>query len=423
MVRHWGQCAPSKRARGVRLVYSRGDVTAFVKSLIYFGEIVVIAIRGSHRPRIILATHPHHEMRITPETEMNTPQSDHIPTPTRRHFVQRAATGLAALLAGPLHPAGAETMAGQPAVLTGSRFDLAVESRHVDFTGRRVNAVTVNGSSPGPTLKCREGDTVTIALTNHLPVETSIHWHGMRVPSSMDGVPGLSFAGIAPGKTFVYRFPLPQNGTYWYHSHSGFQEQTGLIGALIIEPKDKDPIACDRDYVVLLSDWSDTSAETLFSNLKKQSDYYDFHKRTAGTFIDNVRTQGLRFTVADRLNWGRMNMSPTDIADVTSATYVYLMNGRPANANWTALFTPGERVRLRLINGSAMTFFDVRIPGLPLTVVQADGNYVQPVTVDEIRLGVAGVQVKLCSGSGCGTDRATHPHRYQFTRRRLPIRI
>ena len=314
-------------------------------------------------------------------------------------------------------------MAGQPAVLTGSRFDLAVESRHVDFTGRRVNAVTVNGSSPGTTLKCREGDTVTIALTNHLPVETSIHWHGMRVPSSMDGVPGLSFAGIAPGKTFVYRFPLPQNGTYWYHSHSGFQEQTGLIGALIIEPKDKDPIACDRDYVVLLSDWSDTSAETLFSNLKKQSDYYDFHKRTAGTFIDNVRTQGLRSTVADRLNWGRMNMSPTDIADVTSATYVYLMNGRPANANWTALFTPGERVRLRLINGSAMTFFDVRIPGLPLTVVQADGNYVQPVTVDEIRLGVAGVQVKLCSGSGCGTDRATHPHRYQFTRRRLPIRI
>jgi FtsP/CotA-like multicopper oxidase with cupredoxin domain len=230
---------------------------------------------------------------------------------------------------------------------------------------------------------------VTIAVTNHLPAETSIHWHGIRVPASMDGVPGLSYAGIAPGKTFVYRFPVPQNGTYWYHSHSGFQEQIGLIGALVIEPRDKDPLAYDRDYVVLLSDWSDTAPKTLYSNLKKQSDYYNFHKRTAGTFIDDVGRQGFRSTVTDRLSWGRMDMSPTDIADVTSATYIYLMNGHPANANWTALFKPGERVRLRLINGSSMTFFDVRIPGLSMTVVQADGNYVQPVTVDQIRLGVA----------------------------------
>src|SRR5439155_16075812 len=205
----------------------------------------------------------------------------------------------------------------------------------------------------------------------------------------MDGVPGLSFAGIAPGKTLVYRFPVPQNGTYWYHSHSGFQEQIGLIGGLVIEPQDKDPISYDRDYVVLLSDWSDTNPETLYSNLKKQSDYYNFHKRTIGTFIDDVRSHGLRSTVADRLMWGLMNISPTDIADVTIATYIYLMNGNPAGANWTALFKPGERVRLRFINGWAMTFFDVRIPGLPMTVVQADGNYVQPVTVDEIRLGVA----------------------------------
>jgi CopA family copper-resistance protein len=230
---------------------------------------------------------------------------------------------------------------------------------------------------------------VSIALTNHLSVETSIHWHGIRVPASMDGVPGLSYAGIAPGKTFVYRFPVPQNGTYWYHSHSGFQEQIGLIGALVVEPRDQDPVAYDRDYVVLLSDWSDTAPKTLYSNLKKQSDYYNFHKRTAGTFVDDLRSKGLRSTVADRRTWGRMNMSPTDIADVTSATYIYLMNGHPADANWTALFKPGERVRLRLINGSSMTFFDVRIPGLPMTVVQADGNYVQPVTVDEIRLGIA----------------------------------
>jgi len=276
-----------------------------------------------------------------------------------------------------------------PEVLTGDHFDLTIEAHQVNFTGRRVKATLVNGSLPGPTLKWREGDTVTIAVTNHLPDETSIHWHGIRVPASMDGVPGLSFAGIAPGKTFVYRFPVLQNGTYWYHSHSGFQEQLGLWGALVIEPRDKDPITYDRDYVVLLSDWSDTNPNTLYSNLKKQSDYYNFHKRTAGTFVHDVRSKGLRSTVADRLMWGRTNMTPADIADVNNSTYIYQMNGHSAEANWTALFNPGERVRLRLINASAMTLFDVRIPGLPMTVVQADGNYVQPVTVDEIRLGVA----------------------------------
>ncbi len=308
----------------------------------------------------------------------------------RRHFIQGvAAVGLATLVEGKFNQASAQTIAHSPSTLTGNHFDLAIEPQHVDFTGRRVKAIAVNGSLPGPTLKWREGDTVTVAVTNHLRERTSIHWHGLRIPTPMDGVPGLSFAGIAPGKTFIYRFPVLQNGTYWYHSHSGFQEQLGLWGALVIEPRDKDPIAYDRDYVVLLSDWSDTDPETLSSNLKKQSDYYNFHKRTAGTFIDDVKTKGLRSTVADGRSWGRMNMSPTDIADVTSATYIYLMNGYPAEANWTALFTPGERVRLRFINASAMTFFDVRIPGLPMSVVQADGNCVQPVTVDEIRLGVA----------------------------------
>jgi FtsP/CotA-like multicopper oxidase with cupredoxin domain len=324
------------------------------------------------------------------KNEMHTPKADDISTPTRRRFVQGiAATGLAALVEGQFNQAGAETIAHSPSVLTGNHFDLTIEAHQVNFTGRRVKATLVNGSLPGPTLKWREGDTVTIAVTNHLPDETSIHWHGIRVPAVMDGVPGLSFAGIAPGKTFVYRFTVPQNGTYWYHSHSGFQEQLGLWGALVIEPRDKDPITYDRDYVVLLSDWSDTNPKTLYSNLKKQSDYYNFHKRTAGTFLHDVRSQGLRSTVADRWTWGRMNMTPADIADVNSSTYIYLMNGNPAEANWTALFKPGERVRLRLINASAMTLFDVRIPGLPMTVVQADGNYVQPVTVDEIRLGVA----------------------------------
>jgi CopA family copper-resistance protein len=309
---------------------------------------------------------------------------------SRRRFIQGvAAAGLAALVEGRFNQAGAETIGHSPAILTGTHFDLAIEPHEVDFTGRRRKAIKINGSLPGPTLKWREGDTVTVAVTNHLSEVTSIHWHGVRVPADMDGVPGLSFAGIAPGQTFVYRFPVVQNGTYWYHSHHGSQEQIGLSGALIVEPRDKDPIAYDRDYVVLLSDWTDTDPYTLYGNLKKQSDYYNFHKRTAGTFVDDVTSKGLRSTVADRLRWGRNDMSPADIADVTSATYIYLMNGNTPDANWTALFNPGERVRLRFINGSTMTLFDVRIPGLPLTVVQADGNCVQPVKVDEIRLGVA----------------------------------
>src|SRR6266849_1177726 len=321
---------------------------------------------------------------------MHTPKADDNSTPTRRLFVQGVvATGLAALVEGQFNQVNAETIAHSPSVLTGNHFDLAIEAHQVNFTGRRVKATLVNGSLPGPTLEWREGDTVTVAVTNRLPAETSIHWHGMRIPAAMDGVPGLSFAGIAPGKTFVYRFPVLQNGTYWYHSHSGFQEQLGLWGALVIEPRDKDPIEYDRDYVVLLCDWTDTKPETLYSNLKKQSDNYNFHRRTAGTFIEDIKSKGLRSTVRNRLMLGRMDMSPTDIADVTSATYTYLMNGNPPDANWTALFKPGERVRLRFINASAMTLFDVRIPGLPMTVVQADGNYVQPVTVDEMRLGVA----------------------------------
>ena len=218
--------------------------------------------------------------------------------------------------------------------------------------------------------------------------QTSIHWHGIRLPADMDGVPGLSFAGIPPGETFHYHFPVRQSGTYWYHSHSHFQEQTGLIGAIIIEPREREPIEFDREYVVLLSDWTDANPETIFSNLKEQSDYYNYHRHTLANFVSAQQNK-----VSERLFpsglWARMNMSPTDISDVTGATYTYLLNGNAPHANWTGLFHPGERIRLRFINGSSMTFFDVRIPGLSMTVVQADGNDVEPVTVDEFRIGTA----------------------------------
>jgi FtsP/CotA-like multicopper oxidase with cupredoxin domain len=259
----------------------------------------------------------------------------------------------------------------------------------VNYTGRPVYATAVNGSVPGPTVRWREGDSITLAVSNRLKDTTSIHWHGIRAPSEMDGVPGLSFPGIAPGETFIYRFPVRQSGTYWYHSHSRFQEQTGQYGAVIIEPQDKHPVEYDREYVVVLSDWTDTDPEIVFSNLKQQSDYYNFHQRTARTFLSDARTKGLRATISDRLMWGRMNMSPTDILDVSGATYTYLVNGQPPAANWTGLFRPRERVRLRFINASSMTIFDVRIPSLTMSVVQTDGNDVEPVTVDEFRISVA----------------------------------
>jgi CopA family copper-resistance protein len=309
---------------------------------------------------------------------------------SRRRFVQGLAAGgaIAALDWGGW-PAFGEATPHTPPTLSGKHFDLTIDSLPVNFTGHRSVATAVNGSVPGPILRWREGDAVTIAVTNRLKVPTSIHWHAIRLPSDMDGVPGLSFPGIAPGETFRYRFPVVQNGTYWYHSHSRFQEQTGLIGPLIIEPRDKDPIEFDREYVVFLSDWTDTNPETIFSNLKQQSDYFNFYRLTLPNFISAVRKKGLGSTVSDRLAWARMNMSPTDLSDVSGATYKYLLNGNAPNANWTGLFQPGERVRLRVINGSSMTFFDVRLPGLQMTVVQADGNDVEPVMVDEFRIGVA----------------------------------
>ncbi len=276
-----------------------------------------------------------------------------------------------------------------PATLTGKHFELTIDSLPVNFSGRHSLATAVNGSVPGPILRWREGDTVTVAVTNRLKTPTSIHWHAIRLPANMDGVPGLSFAGIAPGQTFHYRIPVVQSGTYWYHSHSRFQEQTGLVGALIVEPREKDPFEFDREYVIVLSDWTDTNPETIFSNLKQQSDYYNYSRLTVPNFFSEAKTKGLRRTISERLVWARMNMSPTDISDVSGATYTYLLNGNAPNANWTGVFQPHERVRLRFINASSMTFFDVRVPGLQMTVVQADGNNIEPVTVDEFRIGVA----------------------------------
>ncbi|HEX9462757.1 MAG TPA: copper resistance system multicopper oxidase [Alphaproteobacteria bacterium] len=304
----------------------------------------------------------------------------------RRRFVQGIA---AAGILGPALLSSGRAPAASAPVLSGTEFALEIGEVPVNVTGRRRTATAVNGRVPAPILRWREGDTVTLAVTNRLSEPTSIHWHGIRAPSPMDGVPGLSFAGIPAGETFVYRFAVPQSGTYWYHSHSAFQEQTGLYGALVVEPKAGYAYAFDRDYVVLLSDWTDEDPHTLVSNLKFQSNYYNFQQRTLGTFIEDARRKGLGETISDRLDWGKMRMAPTDILDVSGATYTYLLNGYAPAANWTALFRPGERVRLRVINGSSMSIFDVRIPGLKMTVVQTDGNDVQPVTVDQFRIGTA----------------------------------
>ncbi|HJR73611.1 MAG TPA: copper resistance system multicopper oxidase [Luteimonas sp.] len=305
----------------------------------------------------------------------------------RRRFV----TGLAALPLLAAWPRNGRAQAPAAAVpeLRGTRFELSIGTSPVNLTGRRTWAKTVNGTLPAPTLRWREGDTVELRVANRLDEDTSLHWHGILLPANMDGVPGLSFHGIRPGESYLYRFQLRQAGTYWYHAHSSLQEAVGVYGAIVIEPRDADPVAADRDHVILLSDWSDTDPHAIVRKLRVQADYYNLHKRTVGDFLRDAKRDGLSAAMADRKAWGAMRMSPTDLADVTSLTYTYLVNGAPPAANWTALFERGEKVRLRFINGSAMTFFDVRIPGLKMTVVAADGQPVHPVSVDEFRLGVA----------------------------------
>ncbi|CAB3679584.1 Copper resistance protein A [Achromobacter denitrificans] len=259
----------------------------------------------------------------------------------------------------------------------------------MNFTGAARIGTTVNGQLPAPLLRWREGDTVTLRVTNRLREQTSIHWHGILLPTEMDGVPGLSFPGIDPGQTYTYRFDVRQSGTYWYHSHSGFQEQTGLYGAIVIDPRRRDPIASDRDYTVLLSDWTDEDPMRLFNKLKIMPDYYNRIQPSIESLRAQARDQGWSAALSERLMWEQMRMNPSDLADVSGATYTFLTNGITPAGNWTGLFRPGERVRLRFINASAMTYFDVRIPGLKMTVVAADGQDVRPVDVDEFRIGVA----------------------------------
>jgi len=309
---------------------------------------------------------------------------------SRRTFVKGlAAGGLLGGLGLWRTPVWAITSPGEPQVLAGTDFDLLIGETPVNITGNPRTAMTINGGIPGPLLRWREGDTVTLRVKNKLNTNTSIHWHGILLPANMDGVPGLSFHGIEPDGMYVYQFKVRQNGTYWYHSHSGFQEQSGVYGPLVIDAKEPEPFQYDRDYVVMLTDWTDEDPVGLMKTLKKQSDYYNYNKPTVGDFIHDVSEKGWGSTVADRKMWAEMKMNPTDLADVSGATYTFLMNGQAPNSNWTGVFRPGEKLRLRFINGSAMTYFDVRIPGLKMTVVAADGLHVKPVSVDEFRIAVA----------------------------------
>jgi len=315
--------------------------------------------------------------------------------PTRRRFVTGMALGGVAAGIG-LRPSNLvaasqpeNSLSASAPVLSGRVINLDIGEQRVNFTGRPRIATTVNNSLPAPLLRLKEGERVTLNVTNHLPVTSSIHWHGLILPSNMDGVPGLSFDGIAPGQTYRYEFDLIQSGTYWYHSHSGFQEQTGLYGPIVVEPKEKDPVAYDRDYVVMLSDWSDETPEDIYAKLKKMSHYYNFNERTASDLWRDIKEKGVAATWQERQMWNQMRMSQRDISDVSGYTYTFLMNGQTPANNWQALFSKGEKVRLRFINGAAMTFFDVRIPGLKMTVVASDGQNIEPVTVDEFRIGVA----------------------------------
>jgi len=306
---------------------------------------------------------------------------------TRRRFVQSAgAAGLSSLLPVPawtsaFGAAGSEDGASQ--------FNLTIGETPVVIGGRKALATGINGTVPGPLLRMTEGQRVTLDVTNDLDEDSSIHWHGLILPSDMDGVPGLSFPGIRAGSRFRYEFDVVQSGTYWYHSHSGFQEQTGVYGPIIIDPAAADPVDYDIEFVVMLSDWTFEDPQRMYAKLKKMDDYYNRQRRTIADFFADMTTKGRRETLADRRMWGNMRMAASDIADVTGTSYTYLMNGSDPAANWTGVFKPGQRVRLRIINGSAMTFFNFRIPGLSMSVVQADGQNVEPVTVDELQIGVA----------------------------------
>ena len=303
---------------------------------------------------------------------------------TRRHLL-RAAPLAAAV---PWLPAWAQPVSAGIAAplptLTGPDVTLHVAHQMMTIDGKPQHAIGINGSVPAPLLRFREGQDATLTVVNDLDEETSIHWHGLLLPFQMDGVPGISFPGIPARSRFTYRFPIRQAGTYWYHSHSGLQEQMGHYGPIVIDPAGPDPVASDREHVIVLSDHSPLHPHAIFRRLKLQGGYFNYQKQTLAGLLAG-KDQPLK----DRLAWGAMRMDPTDVSDVTGSTYTYLINGHGPADNWTALFAAGERVRLRIVNASAMTNFNLRIPGLKLTIVQADGLNVRPVTVDEFQIAVA----------------------------------
>ncbi len=268
-----------------------------------------------------------------------------------------------------------------------AEYSLSVDRVKVDTGNFTRMGIGYNGKTPGPVLRFKEGEDVTINVTNNLNESTSIHWHGLILPYQQDGVPGISYDGIDPGETFTYRFPIVQSGTYWFHSHTGFQEPDGAFGAIVIEPKKREPFRYDSEYVVQLTDAHPHSGDRIMRNLKMSADYYNRKQETIFDFFSDAKEKGIGAAIDDRMMWGDMRMMPKDIEDVQGFTP--LINGKSSSQNWTGIFKPGERVRLRFINSSAMTYFDIRVPGLKMTVVQADGNNVQPVTVDEFRIGVA----------------------------------
>ncbi len=343
---------------------------------------------------------------------------------SRRRFVTRASRGLLGAASAALLPRWALAANGLERSAVGgaptNQVDLRIRHERLSFGDLQGDAVTIDGSVPGPLLRLREGEPAVLRVHNELDEPTSVHWHGILLPPEMDGVPGVSFPGIPAGETFEYRYPVRQSGTYWYHSHSGLQEQLGHYGPLIIDPAQPDPFTYDRDHVVILSDWTFENPHRILARLKKRANYYNHGRRTFPDFLRDVSRDGFGDAVDSRAMWNRMRMDATDIADITGETYTYLVNGKAPDDNWTGLFQPGETVRLRLINAGAASFFDVRIPGLEMTVVQADGQNVEPVTVEEIRVATAETYDVLVrpaddraytifaeamdrSGYGCGT--------------------
>jgi CopA family copper-resistance protein len=306
----------------------------------------------------------------------------------RRQLLSRASILGGGLVLSSVLPSWAQSLSPglKPTLptLTGPNVDLRIGHSLLKVDGRDGHVVTINGTVPGPLLRFREGQNVRLSVRNDLEEDTSIHWHGLLVPFQMDGVPGVTFPGIKPGETFVYEFPIKQSGTYWYHSHSGLQEAEGHYGPIIIDPAQADPVAYDREHVIVLSDFSFMHPHTIFERLKQQSGNFNYQKQTVASLL-----AGKDQTLKERMQWDQMLMDPTDISDVTGAAFTFLVNGHGPNDNWTGLFTPGERIRLRFINTAAQMVFDVRIPGLKMMIVAADGQNVRPVEVDEFQIGNA----------------------------------